>query len=578
MFDLVISGGTVVDGTGAAPFPADVAVRDGRIVEVRPGIDAAAAERLDATGCVVTPGFVDVHTHYDGQVTWDDLLEPSSSHGVTTVAAGNCGVGFAPVRPGQQGWLVQLMEGVEDIPGTSLHEGIQWAWESFPQYLDALEGRRWSMDVATFVPHGAVRAYVMGERGAANEAATADDAAAMARLVQESIEAGAFGFSTSRTFGHKARDGRPVPGTYAAVDELLTIARGVRAGGGGLLEFALGTITPEDEHPLDEVRLVGELAEATGLPATWLLLQTRPDPTGWRRQLDTSLSLAARGVPITAQVAGRPFGVLLGFPTYHPFSRRPTYRRLAATLPSDELIAELLRPAIREAILAEADTEPIPNAPGEGVAELVALNLDRLYTLGDDVDYEPGPERSVAAIAAARGVDPLRLVYELCCEHDGRNLLLLPFFGYADGDHSALYEMLTSPGTVLGLADGGAHCRLVCDASQPTTMLTHWIRDRVRGPKIDLATAVKRQTSETAALIGLTDRGRVASGLRADLNVVDLDGLRLHRPHAVDDLPAGGRRLLQQATGYVATVVAGAVTRRNGVDTGARPGRLLRRH
>jgi N-acyl-D-amino-acid deacylase len=285
VLDLVITGGTVVDGTGKAAFVADVAVKDGRIVDVRPGIETEAAERIDAAGCTVTPGFVDVHTHYDGQVTWDDLLEPSSSHGVTTVAAGNCGVGFAPVRPGQEGWLVQLMEGVEDIPGTSLHEGITWAWESFPQYLDALSSKHWSMDVATMVPHGPVRAYVMGERGAANEAATAEDIEFMARLVRESMEAGAFGFSTSRTIGHKAKDGRPVPGTFAAYDELLAIGQAVKAAGGGLLEFAPGTITMEDMTPLDEIELIGRVAEATGLSTTYLLLQVRWDPQGWRRQL-----------------------------------------------------------------------------------------------------------------------------------------------------------------------------------------------------------------------------------------------------------------------------------------------------
>ena len=436
MFDLVIRDARVVDGTGSAPFAADVAVADGLIVEVRPGIEGDSRQVIDGTGHTVTPGFVDVHTHYDGQVTWDSMLEPSSAHGVTTVAVGNCGVGFAPVHPGREQWLVQLMEGVEDIPGASLHEGITWGWESFPDYLDALDRLKWTMDVATFVPHGAVRGYVMEDRGARNEPATAVDTAAMATLVRESIEAGAFGFSTSRTIGHRAADGNPVPGSYASAAELLAIAEAMVAGGGGLFESAPAALEGGfGDQPVDEVHLLGELTRRTGLRATYLLLQNRMEPKMWCRQLEATWAKNRDGARLVAQVAGRPFGVLIGFASYHPFMRRPTFRRLSAALPFDELAAELARPAVRDAILAEADLPIDESIRFDGLTETIIGNLDRLYPLGDDVDYEPAPERSIAARAAATGADPLRLIYDLCCENDGRAYLLLPFFGYADGDH-----------------------------------------------------------------------------------------------------------------------------------------------
>jgi N-acyl-D-amino-acid deacylase len=578
MFDLIIRNGTVVDGTGAAPFAADVGVVNGKIASVGPNLDGEARETIDATGHTVTPGFVDVHTHYDGQVTWDSLLEPSSAHGVTTVITGNCGVGFAPVRPGSEGWLVQLMEGVEDIPGTALHEGIDWTWESFPEYLDSIDKRAWSMDVGGFVAHGPIRGYVMGERGAANENATSDDNAHMSRLVQEAIEAGAFGFSSSRTVGHQAADGRPVPGTFAAFDELRALADGVVRGGGGLFEIAPAALEGGDPQPLQELDIMAELSRQTGLTTTYLLLQNKPNPTMWRTQLEATAKANASGAKLVAQVAGRPFGILVGFGSYHPFQRRPTYRALAANRTFAELAPELLKPSVREAILNEKDLAPAAGVRFDLLPELIMASLENLFPLGADVNYEPAPDRSIAAIAKATGTDPERVIYDYFCEFDGEGFLLLPFLGYADGNHDALYEMMNTEGTVLGLADGGAHCRMICDASQPTSMLTHWIRDRTRGAKLDLVTAVKRQTSETAALVGLSDRGTLQLGKRADLNVIDLAGLRLHRPRPVDDLPANGRRILQAATGYKATIVAGTVTRRNGTDTGARPGRLLRAH
>ena len=434
------------------------------------------------------------------------------------------------------------------------------------------------MDVATFVPHGPVRGYVMGDRGARNEPATALDIDAMATIVREAIEAGAYGFSTSRTIGHRAADGNPVPGSYASPAELYAIAQAMVAGGGGLFESAPAALEGGFlDQPIDEVRLVAELTRRTGLQATYLLLQNRAESTMWRRQLDATHEENAKGANVLAQVAGRPFGILIGFCSYHPFQRRPTFRRLAASLPGDELLAALLEPAVRDAILAEDDLALDESVRFDGIPEVIVANLDRLYALGDDVDYEPAPEKSIASRAAACGTDALRLVYDACCGDGGRAYLLLPFFGYADGNHDALHEMMTAPDTVLGLADGGAHVRMICDASQPTTMLTHWVRDRTRGPRLDVPTAVKRQTSETAALLGLDDRGVLAVGKRADVNVIDLAGLRLHGPRPVDDLPLGGRRVLQDATGYAATIVAGTVTRRGGIDTGQRPGRLLRR-
>jgi N-acyl-D-amino-acid deacylase len=579
VFDVKVTGGTIVDGTGSEPFVGDVAIADGVVVAVRRGggLEGESAETIEAAGLLVTPGFVDVHTHYDGQVTWDEVLDPSSGHGVTTLVMGNCGVGFAPVRPGREQWLINLMEGVEDIPGTALNEGMRWNWESFPQYLDALDQRRLSVDVGTQVAHGAVRAFAMGERGARNEPATAEDIAAMAQIVQEAIEAGALGFSTSRTLGHRAMDGEPVPGTFAAEDELFGLGRAMAAGGRATFELAPAGAAGEDLiAPKREVEWMCRLAEEIGMPVSFALLQVSRAPTLWRELMDESLRATERGAPVFPQVAGRPFGMLIGWQTNHAFTKRPTYRALVERLGFDDLVVELAKPEVRRAILSEADLPADPGVLFDSMNRLLQGSIERLYVLGDPPDYEPTPDRTVTALAAADGVDPLAKLYDLLLTQDGRALLMLPFFNFADGNHDAIHDMLTHPAGVSGLSDGGAHCGLICDASIPTFLLTHWARDRSRGERLPLAYVVKKQTHDTAALYGLDDRGVLALGKKGDLNVIDFGRLSLHTPRVAHDLPAGGRRLLQAADGYVATVVSGQVTRRDGKDTGARPGRLVR--
>jgi N-acyl-D-aspartate/D-glutamate deacylase len=587
MFDLKITGGTVVDGTGADRFAADIGIKDGRIVEVRrrsgddPGLEGPenpAAETLDATGRIVAPGFVDIHTHYDGQVSWDPLLEPSSLHGVTTVVGGNCGVGFAPVAPGREQWLIELMEGVEDIPGSALAEGITWQWESFPEYLDAIEKRPLAVDFGTQIAHGAVRGYAMGDRGARNEEAGDDDIAAMARIVQEAIEAGALGFSTSRTEGHRAVDGQAVPGTYAAEQELFGLGRAMAAGGRAVFEVAQQGVAGESpaEASIRELEWMTRLAADIERPVSFAMIQTPGAPHLWKEMLERAGKALENGIEVYAQIAARPFGMLFGFPGYHAFTHRPTFRRLKAELDRDELGRRLADPAVRAAILSEPDLAPDPAVLFDAMYGLIQHSADNIYPLGFPLDYEPTPDQTVAAIAGRRGEDPLATMYDLMLECDAGAMLMLPFYNYAEGNHDAIYEMLTHPAAVSGLSDGGAHCGLICDASYPTFLLSHWARDRRRGPKLSLEYVVRKQTRDTATLFGLSDRGVIEVGKKADINVIDMDALALDLPKMVHDLPAGGRRLIQGASGYDATVVSGAVTRRDGVDTGARPGRLIR--
>ncbi len=564
MHDLVIRGGTIVDGTGAPSRTGDVAIDGDRITAVG-GTAGPARRTIDATGKLVTPGWVDIHTHYDGQVTWDPYLTPSSWHGVTTVVMGNCGVGFAPARPDKHDWLIGLMEGVEDIPGTALTAGMQWGWESFPEYMDAVAAMPRALDVAAQVPHGAVRAYVMGERGARNEPATADDIARMAAIVKDGIAAGAVGFTTSRTLLHRAVDGEPVPGTFAAEDELLGIGRVMGELGRGVFEMA-SDLMPEGQ----ELAWMEKLSTETRRPITFACLQNDIDPGQWRRLLEASATANARGAHMAPQVAARPTSLLMGLQSSaHPFIGYASYQALAH-LPIDERVRRMREPAVRRSILEEK--VQFTNA----IAAYVASAFHKLFPLGDPPDYEPAPEKSVAAIAAREGRTPQEVAYDLLLQRDGRELLYFPLLNYAGGDFEPIREMLQHPDAILGLADGGAHCGLICDASMPTFLLVHWVRDRTRGERLPLEMLVHRQTQQTADLYGFTDRGRLTPGLLADVNVIDLDTLALAPPEMVFDLPAGGRRLVQRAQGYCATVKSGEVIFEDGTATGAMPGRLLR--
>ncbi len=572
MHDLLIRGGTVVDGTGAPATTADVVVDGGRISGVGSHHGEAARRTVDADGLLVTPGWVDVHTHYDGQATWDDVLAPSSWHGVTTIVCGNCGVGFAPAAPDRHEWLIGLMEGVEDIPGTALSEGIRWEWETFPQFLDALDQRRWTVDVGTQIAHGAVRAYVMGERGARNQPATGEDIGAMKSVVKEAVAAGALGFSTSRTIAHLAIDGEPVPGTYAAEDELFGIGAALGELGTGIFELAPAGATGEDiASPRKEVDWMRRLSAAIGRPVTFAMVQVDPAPDLWREVMDECRRACDEGADLWPQVAGRGFGLLTGhFTTYCLFDQIPAYVELKSkNLPPDEFVAALRSSEVRDSIEGW-------NAPDQGAADRLWDALRNTYALGCPPEYEPGPERSLAGMARASGRSAMSMAYDAMLEDDGRGLLYLPILNYSNGSLDPTREMLLHPRSALGLGDGGAHCGIICDASQPTFMLTHWTRDRTRGEQLPLEWVVKKQTHDTARLYGLRDRGTIEVGALADLNLIDHERLQLENPHVAVDLPAGGRRLLQGATGYVETIKRGETTFAAGEDTGARPGRLVR--
>jgi N-acyl-D-aspartate/D-glutamate deacylase len=564
MHDLVIRGGRVVDGTGAPAFVADVAVEDGRIVAI--GQVGPGRRELNADGLLVTPGFVDIHTHYDAQATWDPYLTPSSWHGVTTVVMGSCGVGFAPAAPDRHAWLIGLMEGVEDIPGAALTEGIQWGWESFPEYLDTLAKMSRVADVGAQIPHGAVRAYVMGDRGAANETATPEDVAKMAQIVEEALRAGAMGFSTSRTLLHRsAIDGEPVPGTFAGEDELFGIGRAIQRAGHGVFQLAA-----EHHEVPSELKWVRRMATELKIPVMFNLSQFDQAPELWKVAQQELNAMNADGLNVRAQVAGRAIGILMCWAgTAHPFATRPSVLALRDKDPAEALRA-LRDPGFQQKILAET---PVHLGDFE---TFVTQTFSKMFAVDEAFDYEPGPEQSVAAIAKRTGRTPEEVCLELLNRHDGEGMLYFPLFNYSAGDLDVLHELHSNPNTLMGLSDAGAHCGAVCDGGMPTFMLTHWTRDRKRGAKLPLEYVVQRQTSDTAKAFGLHDRGVLAPGYRADLNLIDYERLAFGRPKLVYDLPAGGRRLTQRASGYVATICAGEVVAEQGEPTGATPGKLLR--
>jgi N-acyl-D-aspartate/D-glutamate deacylase len=560
---LVLRGGTIADGFGGELYEADVAISGGRLVEVG-CVSAKGAEEIDAKGKLVAPGFVDAHTHYDGQVTWSPNVTPSSQNGVTTAIMGNCGVGFAPCRTEDHERLVQLMEGVEDIPEAVLTAGLPWTWETFPDYLNWLARRSYDLDIGTQLPHAALRVYVMGERGARREPATPADNVAMAALAREAMEAGALGFSTSRTLNHRTSTGDYTPTLKADEDELTAVATAIHQTGGGLLQCVLDQSGFEDD-----LSMMLRVAETTGCPLTFSIAQGDKEPTRWRRTLDTIAQASAKGVSVTTQIAARPIGLLLAFElTRNPFVAHPSYMAIAR-LPLLERLVRLRDPSVRAAILREKPAE-------RGDQMLFRPNYDKMYLLGDPPDYEQSPEDALGPRARRQGKTPEELAYDAMLDNDGRGMLYVPLFNYADGNLDATYEMLKAPHSVPGLSDGGAHCGIICDASFPTFLLTHWTRDRVRGERFSIPFVVAAQCRRTAISVGLRDRGVIAPGYKADINVIDYDRLRLHPPEVHYDLPMNGRRLMQRIDGYVATIVSGVVTRRDGAATGARPGRLVR--
>jgi len=567
MCDLVIRGGLVVDGSGSAPFRGDVAVSGDRIVAVGDLKNIRAAKEIDAHDCIVTPGFVDVHTHYDGQAIWSSSLSPSSMHGVTTVITGNCGVGFAPCRTDDRALLVSVMEGVEDIPEVVMTAGLPWNWETFPEFLDAIDSRPHDIDIATYVPHSALRVYVMGERGAAREPATVDDLQQMSALMEEALDAGALGFATGSVPIHRTSAGDYIPTFGAAEAELQAIATTIRRKGFGimqvLVDLASGPVAPG-------INLLQRLAETSGQLVTFSLSQLDSQPDGWREVLARLTEANAQpGVNLKAQVFPRPVGVLLGHElTLNPFRLCPTYDAIA-DLPLPEKLAILRQPDMRARLLQEVPADPTQPL------FLMGRNFARMFPLGTQPDYEPPLSQSVAARAEAAGVSPEEIAYDLLLEDDGKALLYVAIANYAEGSLDPVLEMMRHPDCVLGLGDGGAHYGLVCDASFPTYVLTHWVRDR-DGSRIPLPVAIRALSQEPAEAFGLRDRGCLAAGYRADVNIIDPAHLTLHRPHVVHDLPSNGRRIMQSASGIRATMVAGQITWQDGQPTGALPGRLIR--
>ena len=560
----IIRHGLIFDGTGSPPYEADIAI-DGGIISEIGQVEGIGLNEIDAKGQIVAPGFVDIHTHYDGQAAWGDRLDPSSLHGVTTAVMGNCGVGFAPVHESDHDRLIQLMEGVEDIPFPVLAEGLPWQWESFADYLDFLTPRRFDIDLAAQVPHAALRVYVMGDRGVNREEATDDDISKMAKLAHDAVMAGALGFSTSRTLNHRSADGNPTPTLTASERELLGIAMGLRKAGRGTLQFVSDF---DDMH--EEMAMLRRLVEKSGRPLSVSIAQADSKPTLWRHLTDWLEQGVADGLPMRGQVGSRPVGVLLGLElTLNPLSGHPSFAKIA-DLPLNKKVAALRNPTLRAQLLTEEAGSKNP------FVRALLANFGKIFVLGDPPDYEPTEDKTVAAIAKNRGVSEVEVALDLMLENNGRGVLYFPFLNFADGNLDSTRTMLESNATLPGLSDGGAHVGMICDGSFPTTLLTHWGRDRTRGDKLPLELLIKKQSCDTAHWVGLHDRGILMPGYRADINVIDFDKLRLHLPEINYDLPAGGRRLMQRATGYTATLVAGEVTYLDGTPTDAKPGKLVR--
>jgi N-acyl-D-amino-acid deacylase len=575
MLDTIIRGGRIVDGSGAPPVTGDVGIRGDRIVAVG-AVDEPARTEIDADGALVTPGFFDLHTHYDGQVTWDDALEPSATNGITTIVLGNCGVGFAPVRPNDHDALIDMMEGVEDIPGSALSVGIPWGeWESFGEYLDVIESRRYAANVACHIAHGPLRYYVMGERAYEDHDATADEVSEMARIVREAFDAGAAGFSTNRFRAHMSRSGKVVPGTFAPVDELTAIAQAVGQAGHGVLQaIADGTIAPGAETDrMPELDLLGRLSQRAGRPLTFSTFQVDPKSDVFRRVLDGAAEWNAQGAQLRPQIIPRSVTMMTSLGTYHPFMLRPSYQKLA-DLPLTERAAQMRRSEVRVQILSEPDE--FTGGMGALLAAMLGRGVGRMFSLAAPVDYEPDPDQSVKAQAKALGKKPIDHLYDLLTEGGGTTFYAILGSNFGNGTLEPCREMLLDPNTVSGLSDAGAHVTMISDCSTSTFHLTHWVRDRTKGDRVPLELAVHKLTGAPAAMYGFTDRGVVAAGMKADLNVIDFDNLTIQAPTTRQDLPTGASRILQPSTGYLATVVNGTIVRRNDELTDERPGHLLR--
>jgi len=576
MYDFLIKGATIVDGLAGQPYTSDIAIKDGKIAELGQ-IGGGAKEVIDADGAYATPGWIDVHTHYDGQVSWDDTIDPSFSHGVTSIVMGNCGVGFAPCSPGHEKQMIELMEGVEDIPGTALYEGIEWGnWETFSEFIDYLGTKQYTLDVGTQVPHSAVRYYVMGERALKHEDATSSDLADMANLVADGMQAGALGFSTSRTAGHRSVLGNEIPGTYAEKEELIAIASAM---GKGVFQAVpagvVGDIVAEKWTTEQEVQLFTEVARASGRPCTFTLAQNGNRPDQWRNCLDLVEQAIAQGVSITPQIATRPIGFVTSLKSYHMFQRRETYLKLSK-LPFDEMLVELRKPEVKATILADKDLPPDQAGVMANLYAGLGMMAPAMFPINLPINYEPEPGGNMAALATAAGQDINDFMYDFLISENGERFAILLGANFVDGSFSVMEDMIKHPNTTIGLSDAGAHVNLIFDAVGPTYQLVHWVRDRVRGPKMPIELIVHKQTKTNADLFGLADRGSLEVGKKADINVFDLNSLELGKLEVHSDLPAGGNRILQSASGYLNTFVAGVKTRENDEDMRARPGRVIR--